>query len=264
MSKILMALGILLAACGVATGVVGLVSPSKLAAMFITLDSATNLFVGGILSFGLGTIVGMLEKYLPAAATETLPVTIKPGLAAPTVPSVSAESIPLKPLAESLTEDFSMPRMEPQPRVGMKLPGLPGFGRKTEVAATSAAAVATSIGTAAATGFEKSEKSVAETLDALEKAKSDIRSAFGNGPTNPILAPNPNVALPPPADEVEEEEVFEPVHPTGDATELYVIEEKLIRGRSARILSDGTVEAETEEGWMRFENLEHLNEYLDG
>ena len=26
---------------------------------------------------------------------------------------------------------------------------------------------------------------------------------------------------------------------------------------------DGTVEAETDEGWMRFENLEHLDEYLE-
>jgi hypothetical protein len=45
--------------------------------------------------------------------------------------------------------------------------------------------------------------------------------------------------------------------------ELYVVEERTIRGRPARILSDNTVEAETDEGWMRFENLEHLNEYLD-
>jgi hypothetical protein len=45
--------------------------------------------------------------------------------------------------------------------------------------------------------------------------------------------------------------------------ELYVLEEREIRGRPARILSDNTVEAETDEGWMRFENLEHLNEYLD-
>ena len=28
------------------------------------------------------------------------------------------------------------------------------------------------------------------------------------------------------------------------------------------VLSDGTVEAETAEGWMRFENVEHLEEYL--
>ena len=44
---------------------------------------------------------------------------------------------------------------------------------------------------------------------------------------------------------------------------LYVVEEKIIRGKPARILSDGTVEAETDEGWMRFENMEHLEEYLD-
>ena len=45
--------------------------------------------------------------------------------------------------------------------------------------------------------------------------------------------------------------------------ELYVVEEKVIRGRPARVLSDGTVEAETDDGWMRFENLEHLDEYLE-
>ena len=45
--------------------------------------------------------------------------------------------------------------------------------------------------------------------------------------------------------------------------QLYVVEERFIRMRPARILSDGTVEAETDEGWMRFENLEHLDEYLD-
>ena len=49
----------------------------------------------------------------------------------------------------------------------------------------------------------------------------------------------------------------------GEEEQLYVIEEKLIRGRPARVLSDSTVEAETDEGWMRFENLEHLEEYLD-
>ena len=53
----------------------------------------------------------------------------------------------------------------------------------------------------------------------------------------------------------------------GDAGALSLkinsVEEKLIRGRPARVLSDGTVEAETDEGWMRFENLEHLEEYLD-
>jgi hypothetical protein len=44
--------------------------------------------------------------------------------------------------------------------------------------------------------------------------------------------------------------------------QLYVVEERLVRGKVARVLSDGTVEAETAEGWMRFENVEHLEEYL--
>ena len=45
--------------------------------------------------------------------------------------------------------------------------------------------------------------------------------------------------------------------------ELFVVEERIIRQRPARLLSDGTVEAETDEGWMRFENVEHVEEYLD-
>lgn len=45
--------------------------------------------------------------------------------------------------------------------------------------------------------------------------------------------------------------------------ELFVVEERVIRERPARLLSDGTVEAETDEGWMRFENVEHVEEYLD-
>ena len=44
---------------------------------------------------------------------------------------------------------------------------------------------------------------------------------------------------------------------------LFVVEERMFRGKQARVLSDGTVEAETAEGWMRFEDFDHLEEYLD-
>ena len=50
--------------------------------------------------------------------------------------------------------------------------------------------------------------------------------------------------------------------PTGEDL-LYVVEQRVIRGRPARILSDGTIEAEMDEGWLRFENRAHLDEYLD-
>lgn len=48
-----------------------------------------------------------------------------------------------------------------------------------------------------------------------------------------------------------------------DHPALYVVEERLFRGKQARVLSDGTIEAETAEGWMRFEDFDHLEEYLD-
>jgi len=67
--------------------------------------------------------------------------------------------------------------------------------------------------------------------------------------------------------------VVEEVHEFGVASpgpqeavseeELFVVEERTIAGKPARILSDGTVEAETDDGWMRFENVEHLEEYMD-
>ena len=40
-----------------------------------------------------------------------------------------------------------------------------------------------------------------------------------------------------------------------------LVAHKLTLGEGGSIT--GTVEAETDDGWMRFENLEHLEEYLD-
>jgi hypothetical protein len=119
----------------------------------------------------------------------------------------------------------------------------------TSIAAGAAVAATTSISSTGATG-----KSVAETLDALEQAKTEIRQAFDRKP-----AVVEDEDMPGPEDDFEDDE--DDVEPREG--ELYVVEEMNVRGRPARLLSDGTVEAETEEGWMRFENMEHLNEYLD-
>ena len=112
----------------------------------------------------------------------------------------------------------------------------PSFGRKA--AATAAAAA------------EEAPPSVQETIDALEQAKKDIKGALGGMET---ILPETETA-----ESKSDSSSDEPAE-----GELYVIEEKIIRGRPARILSDNTVEAETDEGWMRFENIDHLNEYLD-
>ena len=125
-------------------------------------------------------------------------------------------------------------------------PKFTGFGKKT-----AAAAVAAEAGAAVAETAAASKTSVADTVAALEQAKTDIAVALG---VEPQKAPAPE----PVAAKAEPESKPEP-----ETEELYVVEEKVIRGRPARVLSDGTVEAETDDGWMRFENLEHLDEYLE-
>ena len=132
---------------------------------------------------------------------------------------------------------------------------IPEFGRKqSEPAAAPAAAVAA----AATVREEEVSAPTRNTLKELEQARQKIEQAFDPKSEPEPAAPAKAMVVeeaPAPADEVEEPEIAE--------GQLYVVEERVIRMRPARILSDGTVEAETEEGWMRFENLEHLDEYLD-
>ena len=126
-------------------------------------------------------------------------------------------------------------------------PKFTGFGKKTAATVVVAETAAATVDTAAAP-----KTSVADTVAALEQAKTDIAVALGVEPQK--AAPEEPVAV-----KAEPEEKTE----AADSEELYVVEEKVIRGRPARVLSDGTVEAETDDGWMRFENLEHLDEYLE-
>jgi hypothetical protein len=95
---------------------------------------------------------------------------------------------------------------------------------------------------------------------AVEREAPSLESTY---PPEPEVAPEPSpmaaaAAAPvsPPAGAPSPEAQSAP------DDQLFVIEERLVRGKVARVLSDGTVEAETAEGWMRFENVEHLEEYL--
>lgn len=271
MSKIMTVAGIILLGIGLALGLVGLVSPARLGAMFLTLDSAAILLVGGILSAGLGGVIAALENGAKATARVQAPV----------------DQLPLPGTRGRMDEAIRAAAAASKPELPASLPELRRAAGEASEAAKSA--IGTTAMGAAAVSIEMSENtvpeitsstsaSVAETINALERAKSDMRAAFGgNGgaasaASSPIIAlkpatpANPSVAIPPPHDEPEDEEPAavveeEIVEANG---ELYVVEEKTIRGRPARVLSDGTVEAETDEGWMRFENIEHLNEYLDG
>jgi len=201
MSKLMWIAGILLAAAGLAVGLLALFSAASLASYGIGLDLAALLLVGGILSLGLGSVISLLDQQRALLANGA-------SLAA-TAPAAA----------------------------------IPEFGRKTAEAAAAAVAVA-----------EVAEVSepTRDTIKAIDQARQKIEQAFE--PKSAAVAPPEDFVEP----EVPDGEDEEPV-----PGQLYVVEERFIRLRPARILSDGTVEAETEEGWMRFENLEHLDEYLD-
>lgn len=239
MSKLMWIAGILLAAAGVALGLMVLVSPASVAAVGVTLDAAVTLLVGGILSLGLGSVITLLGAQHQALSEGAGHVVTA---AAPPAP-------------------------------------IPEFGRKASEAAPAAAAVA-AVAVASAEAEEEVSEPTRGTIEALEEARQKIEQAFEPKPAEPevieaaaVPEPEPEVE-PEPAPHVEAEAVVvteevaaaeEETAPEEELAEgqLYVVEERYIRMRPARILSDGTVEAETAEGWMRFENLEHLDEYLD-
>ena len=210
MSKLLLIFGILFLAFGVAVGLKIYFNPGQMQILGLTAEVAAMLLVGGVLSLGLGGVIGALDD----------------GMAVTT---------------------FSD---RPKLQAGMMPPGTPKFEGTARPAAEKESA--------------PPAPSISETVVALEQAQVDIARALGVAPTKANeakLAATVEIA-PEPEEEPESEAVVE-IEEETEEIDLYVVEEKVIRGRPARVLSDGTVEAETDEGWMRFENLEHLNEYID-
>ena len=225
MSRLMTILGIVFLALGAAIAVVGFARPGQMQVSGLTMDSAGLLLMTGLIGLGFGGVIDAIQGRGRSAAVEM------PEVAA--VAPVAAEA----PAATA----------EEQPsRIRFR-----GFGRKSGAETAGAVVAATAV---AGTVTEAGKSSVDDTINALEKAKHDIATALGGVERiSTTTLPPPVIATPESADE----------DTTADEGELYVVEEKIIRGRPARILSDDTVEAETDEGWMRFENLEHLNEYLD-
>lgn len=240
MAKLMWICGILLAAAGIALGVVLLVTPSVPGSL--TIDTAAVLLVGGVLALGLGGVIDALRHNRLQVAVEA---------PAPAPAARTAEAPSEAPAA------------------------IPEFGPRGAKAAAAAAAAAaatatTAVETAAAEPVEEVSRPTRETIQALEQARQKIEQAFDSRKS----APQPKAEPEAPAAEdeigpdevVAEEVVAEDMvleEDVIDDGQLYVVEERVIRNHPARILSDGTVEAETAEGWMRFENLEHLDEYLD-
>lgn len=224
MSRLMWIAGVLLAVAGVAVGAIVLVALAPVA--MLTLDTAAILLVGGLLSLGLAGVIEQVRR--PPAS-----------FAGPAV------------------EEAVLPAPAPLPRFDPRI-------------ARASMAKPKDAESDALPSLEVS-RPTRETMEALEKARQEIAQAFEpkNSETiastaaakasGPAKSPEPDL---PPVIEEEFAELFVEEQ-ASEPTELYVLEERLIRDRAARLLSDGTVEAETDEGWMRFENLEHLNEYFD-
>jgi hypothetical protein len=211
MSKLMLIFGILFMSLGVALGFLIHFKPGQMQVVALTPEVSAILLVGGALCLGLGGLIGALRD--KAVAT----------------------TVPVEVVAEAAAEKPATPKFT-------------GFGKKAATETVAAAPAAAATEEIAAEPAAAPKTSVAETVSALEQAKSDIAAALGvEARETPVTEPVTAKAEPEAAETVE----------------LYVVEEKVIRGRPARVLSDGTVEAETDEGWMRFENLEHLDEYLE-
>lgn len=230
MARLMWIAGIIFAAVGIALGLMVFFSTASIMAWGIQFDTAVLLLVGGLLAIGLGGVINALDAIRDSTAD-------------------------LEPVAVRTTP-------------------IPEYRRAAE-AQTAAAA------------REDVSPEVRATIEKIERAKKDLTQAFGDSPaaTAPaaaatgaaaaVIASETIVAAAPAEaaaeaaiEEIEEametvEVVAEPEPEADGEEQLYVVEERVIRSRPARILSDGTVEAETDEGWMRFENLEHLDEYLE-
>jgi hypothetical protein len=214
MSKLMMILGVIFAAIGLALAVMIYSTPGQMQVLGLTPDTAAILLTGGVLAFGIGGVIGALDQVMTQSHEDHLQAHVHGS-------HVSAGSIGAAAGAAAAV---------------------------TAAAAETMAEKATETVKEAATA---SKASVTDTILALERAKTDITVALGGD------SPKAAESAPAKTEETAAEEEGE------EDDTLYVVEEKTVRGRPARVLSDGTVEAETDEGWMRFENMEHLDEYLD-
>jgi hypothetical protein len=228
MSKFMAIAGILAAAAGVALALMGYVSPGPLQVVGLTPEVAAILLIGGLGLIGIGGVISAIEH--STRATRDLRHWM------------GGEEVP--------------------------------HHHETAVAAgvaVAASEAAAEIEEKAKEAVQAARASTSETIAALDKAKEDISKALGVTADAPATAPPPPIVPPvippppepPPVAKEESPAVVEAEAAEVDEDQLFVVDEKVIRGRPARVLSDGTVEAETDEGWMRFENLEHLEEYLD-
>lgn len=238
MSRLMTIVGIVLAAVGIAIGLLGIFRAGEMQVLGLTYEVAAILLAGGVLAAGLGSLIDAVEDSTTAARDLARSAVARDGFS--TGAGLRDLGEPVPPPARELDRSLLSPREKAD-----------AIASESKITADRALGV--------------TKEHASETVAALEKAKDDISRSLNLPPkVEEPPAPPPSPPLPPAKEPaVEEPEPEAEAEPEGDEEQLFVVEERMIRGRPSRVLSDGTVEAETDEGWMRFENLEHLEEYLD-
>ncbi|MFZ5672202.1 MAG: hypothetical protein ACOZAM_04485 [Pseudomonadota bacterium] len=235
MSKLMIILGIIVAAAGAVLGALINVSPGEMQVRGLTYDVAAVLLVGGLGLVGLGGVIVALDK--TNAATRELRAWLS-GQDGAQVATAATVAVASEFGAEAGTPPpFTVPTPEPASSVSK-------FEKLVEESRVST---------------DRAVAETRETIAAIDKANNELKQVLNEEPEPAAVTTTTEPPAAEPAAEVAAAEATEEV----EDTQLFVVEERLIRGRPARVLSDGTVEAETDDGWMRFENLEHLEEYLD-
>jgi len=269
MSKLMIVLGILAVAIGVAVGVLGYISPGQMQVAGLTAEVAAIFLMGGILAIGLGGMVDAVHDQRKALRDLAETMVARSDRSAErlaravNVPPMPEPPSPPKQVPPAVAEAPAVPEPAPdaEPEPAEQKPLIfAGTVRSLDQARERAGLKPVD------QPLPETRITTRETIIAIENAKADLETALGSS-ASPSQTETPAEAEPAPATQTvlvaEVETEFDVAPAEGEEEQLYVMEEKLIRGRPARVLSDGTVEAETDEGWMRFENLEHLEEYLD-
>jgi len=274
MKVLLFIVGLVFVAAGILIGVVSQTDYGN-ALIGLTPGLAATLLVGGFIVTGLAGVIGAIDRL-----GDDLPQSLPSGQTGAMETSVRPEP----------------GRKEPDSKDNMPFPAA------TAAVGAAAGATGMAIGSALDSAGEGVEKAVDKVAEAAKEAKekaADVADTVGDmadkakdtaeSAVDKVadLAADAKDAVSDAADEVTEtvEDAKEAVDDTDamaeevtdeketesaeevakgeDGEQLYIVEEVEIRGKAARVLSDNTVEAETDEGWMRFENIEHLEEYLD-
>jgi hypothetical protein len=260
MSKLLMIVGILLAALGVTVALMLAFAGGQMQVYGITPEVAALLIVGGFVTLGLGGVVDAVASN--SRVTHELQEKLaRPEAAVDARLSRSAAAAGAAAAGAAIATEAGR--------------ATEAAGRAFEAAKSRVETAGTAVKSDAEQMIAEARRAAAETSAALDQAKAEIEEALS--PREITIPPGAELTPEEPLTRDESraeytsvrEEVVVEAAPESEPEEeqaedqLYVVEERMIRGRPARVLSDGTVEAETDEGWMRFENLDHLEEYLE-